>query len=842
MKVMEIDKNTVFKSQNIEEKNGFTVAINPGIFMMLSQGLYRNPTLAVIRELTTNALDAHRMVNKVDTVPIEVHFPTTLEPWFSVRDFGPGMPFDFVLKTYTSFGASTKGEDVNSTGGFGIGCKSPFAVANSFTVISIHKGKKSVFFCDKNEGIPEISVISKEELTDEPDGVLVRIDGVNNLTLNDDVEELFSVFPLLPNINLKMELVKKEVDEKYKEAYIDKATDVNARQINPAHKVKVGDIIYRHYNLWELVKRETGITPRGSVLLNIPGGTVNILPSREGLVDNRVTQRGVAEAYKKFYDDLLTNYFREVKEECERIQKEDSKALNLFKVVGVYEKIKSNKHYYRNVFTDDEILDKVTEYVGHREPHFLNITLKQKVTANSSFLDFIAAAVTQVIQQSSDRVERSEVPFIYTTFSSPRSLNLKFAFDVLTLSVSGTENALFKGTNRDTIIVTPDLYVSSLVEERGLSRVYKTAHPTLYNKLKGYIKVNEGKQRFMLITESEFRRNEEVVRTSLGGELKDVIKFLGKDVVFYNDMPELIDDNEDEGDSPNKTTSVRKKKQKLSESVVVLDKDNIGRLGAFTNYTVFDTLGFSQEWLDSSHYSPDKHYLFIKNVNGNSLPLTDIGRLHTDYLVKIPGLTLIFMQSRPSKEFDKVKDLFLSRKNIFYAEDITYNLGLNSGLRKQLAPYISDIILKRNITTVRDGLTNWVICKAIQDSSIGITNHYDIERLVINFSPVLDKKYSQYLPEWIKGGYFKNYRGCAYLNKPIFDFLTTTEFVEELSIIKDIKEEVKNKKSVTELVSLILLFKDFFSEFSLNGRIKDYWFVGKILKAYYDSAIKNTSH
>ena len=60
------------------------------IFNVLRNQLYSDKVLAVIREYSTNAVDAHIEVGKGD-VPIKVTLPTALTPEFTVRDFGRGL-------------------------------------------------------------------------------------------------------------------------------------------------------------------------------------------------------------------------------------------------------------------------------------------------------------------------------------------------------------------------------------------------------------------------------------------------------------------------------------------------------------------------------------------------------------------------------------------------------------------------------------------------------------------------------------------------------------------------------------------------------------------------------
>ena len=77
------------------------------IFNVLRNQLYSDKILAVIREYSTNAVDAHIEVGKAD-LPILVTLPSALTPEFKVRDFGRGLTETQVSEIYAMYGESTK--------------------------------------------------------------------------------------------------------------------------------------------------------------------------------------------------------------------------------------------------------------------------------------------------------------------------------------------------------------------------------------------------------------------------------------------------------------------------------------------------------------------------------------------------------------------------------------------------------------------------------------------------------------------------------------------------------------------------------------------------------------
>lgn len=124
------------------------------IFDVLTANLYSDKIKAVVRETLANANDSHQSSN-ID-FPIKV---TITEDKISIRDYGTGIPQEDMLLRYCTLGYSTKENDENQTGGFGLGCKSPFAYTPTFTVITYNGGFKSVYLMEKTPSGPTMNLI-----------------------------------------------------------------------------------------------------------------------------------------------------------------------------------------------------------------------------------------------------------------------------------------------------------------------------------------------------------------------------------------------------------------------------------------------------------------------------------------------------------------------------------------------------------------------------------------------------------------------------------------------------------------------------------------------------------
>jgi hypothetical protein len=193
-------QNEAIATSNLGAGNTFSIAASAKAFEVLSSNLYQNKILAVIREISCNALDAHKMVGK-DASSIEVHFPTFVQQYFSVRDYGPGLSKENVLDLYTTYFKSTKDAANDMIGGFGLGSKSPFAVADQFTVTSWHGGRVSTYVCYKQNGIPQVNVVSEAD-TNAPAGLEVRVVARDYPVWHSEGGHFFSWWLQVPKHNL----------------------------------------------------------------------------------------------------------------------------------------------------------------------------------------------------------------------------------------------------------------------------------------------------------------------------------------------------------------------------------------------------------------------------------------------------------------------------------------------------------------------------------------------------------------------------------------------------------------------------------------------------------------
>lgn len=176
---------------NIGSSSAFQIEMNAKAFQVLSSNIYSDKPVAIVREISCNALDANPNRKFI------IAAPSSTNPHLLIRDYGPGLNDEDVRVLYTTFFRSTKARDNDAIGGFGLGSKAPLSYSDMFTVRSIQDGVSRSYIIFKNaQGIPEITP-GDPKATDEEPGleVLVPVKQADFQTFKNAIAKVLKHFP-----------------------------------------------------------------------------------------------------------------------------------------------------------------------------------------------------------------------------------------------------------------------------------------------------------------------------------------------------------------------------------------------------------------------------------------------------------------------------------------------------------------------------------------------------------------------------------------------------------------------------------------------------------------------
>jgi hypothetical protein len=155
----------------------FSIGDPSVIIEILRNKLYSDKVTVVVQEYLSNARDSMRQA-KNETTKILVTLPTRKNPTLVIRDFGTGLSPEQVRNVFVQFGRSTKRENDQQTGGFGLGAKAAWAYTSAYLIISYFNGQETHYVAhigDKSTGTLQVV---HEGPTKSPNGVEIQI-GVN---------------------------------------------------------------------------------------------------------------------------------------------------------------------------------------------------------------------------------------------------------------------------------------------------------------------------------------------------------------------------------------------------------------------------------------------------------------------------------------------------------------------------------------------------------------------------------------------------------------------------------------------------------------------------------------
>ena len=301
MKINEVSSQN--QIPNLAEEQFFSIQDQGMIFDILRNKMYSNPILAICREITCNARDAHREVGKSD-VPIQVFLPNSGEPYYKVKDFGPGISPDRMSNIFIKYTASTKRSDNVQTGGFGLGAKTPFSYSDTFTITTNYNGKKYIYNCFIDETKVGKLVLLMEDDTTEVNGTEITIpvsskDFKQFIDYTEFSTRHWEVKPIIKGSALNWQDCKPLLEgDGWK---ITNSTDWSrtVKLIIDGIEYPLDLVSFRSYS-------ETKIMDicRGNLLLYFGVGELSLSANREQIYLDKPTQNKIAEKFRLIYPQI----------------------------------------------------------------------------------------------------------------------------------------------------------------------------------------------------------------------------------------------------------------------------------------------------------------------------------------------------------------------------------------------------------------------------------------------------------------------------------------------------------------------------------------------------------
>lgn len=329
---MQVADNTQLVSSatlgGAQEVIDFGISDDPAFFQILSSNLYSNQKLAVVREVLCNSWDAHIDAGITDQA-VEITYKDGV---LNFRDFGKGIAHEDMGRVYGTYGSSTKKNDSKSTGGFGLGCKAPFAYTDSFRVTSCHMGVKTLYNISKSsvesKGKPSIVKILSMPTNETGLTVSIAIDRsdwqefgnyLKSITLLGEIKATLTTDTIATTEYQRLDMPF------IPGAYLAETNNwYDSYMGNHRVFIRYGNVVYPVLNTpatrpaVETIERFLDILSLHRVLVQAAPDSLALTPGRESLSSQKKTENGIVDVVT----DLVARMETDVKKRIPQVMAE----------------------------------------------------------------------------------------------------------------------------------------------------------------------------------------------------------------------------------------------------------------------------------------------------------------------------------------------------------------------------------------------------------------------------------------------------------------------------------------------------------------------------------------
>lgn len=371
-----IEKSDIELRGNVDS-NVMKIKDSSKLFAIMIDGLYQDKLGAVIRELASNAIDAHKIAKK-ENVQFIIGVPTDTSKNFYFQDFGDGLSHEDIVKYFGTLLESKKDGDDDQIGGYGIGCKSPFAIVDEFIVSSVQNGiETTVLFVRENKGTPEFHTISINK-TNKPNGTRVSMEYEENEgVILDSIKYRLAAIETKPKIFIgnKETIINYPIRTYFGPNFSTViASDLSAKYYNSY--LDIGGILYPIDDFVDPLYNPPNKS--FSYIYKAKISDIKPAPDRERIEITENNKKIINEIQLRQYEDYVSH----IKKDFLSIEQYNNKSVNEFikkynGIIGNINNLVSSmlpypkesmyiKEYCRNIYSNDSFYKLLSRYIGEK--------------------------------------------------------------------------------------------------------------------------------------------------------------------------------------------------------------------------------------------------------------------------------------------------------------------------------------------------------------------------------------------------------------------------------------------------------------------------------------------
>jgi hypothetical protein len=315
-------KNNKIEASGFQETQKMSYKVCAKSFQIIISSIYKNKERVILSETGQNAFDAQRLAGR-ENLPFKIHLPCNMEPHYSIRDFGDSMDHDFMMNKYTRVFESTKDQDDDSDGSYGVGRLSVLSLTDSYTLSCFQNGKCRNYMVFMDGGEPHVGYVGEEDTTEE-NGTEIHAaiprESINSFTQS--ARSVFDHYPVAPDFGENFTLDKKEELMSFKKSNLKVYKNSKVSIVMGLYSYPIEDFYIDELGSKYLCFARSGIVLKANL------GDVDISVSRESL---EYTQKS-----KDYIKNCLDQFIEDFREE---ITDELSEAKNIFQAGIVHYKL-----------------------------------------------------------------------------------------------------------------------------------------------------------------------------------------------------------------------------------------------------------------------------------------------------------------------------------------------------------------------------------------------------------------------------------------------------------------------------------------------------------------------